>query len=687
MKKIIPLSFIAVASLYAAEIELSPISVEATTITQVSENAQVSADLAQAISASVPSIDMNRRSGIANDIYIRGQKRDNISVEVDGTKICGACVNRMDPPVSHILANQIDEIIVTEGPYDVENFGVLSGGLTITTKKPTKDLYAEVNLGYGSFNYVKYGATVSGGNDTVRMLVSASSESSDQYEDGDGNTIAEQIDVYAAENPAAIGTTFKTQYADMKAYEKKSLMAKMFVDLGNNQELRLGYTANRSDDVLYGNSKMDALYDDSNIYSIEYNIKDISDLYENINLQYYYSDVDHPMATDYRWSSDAANPANGGNPKVMKNWLKTTMQGVKLKNKFDSQGYKLLVGLDYSERTWDGTYYKNGIALTDTMMSAEKSIDDALTTNAAIFTKLDKRYGALSFSMGARFDSSEITHATLASNDYTSLGANIFTTYDLNNENRIFLGLGQASRVPDARELYFTGSMGNLTGTPDLDQTTNQEIDLGYELTNESVKFKIKTFYSKLSDYIYYSTSNTTTMTIMGVDKQVAYNAFENIDATIYGAEVSASLYATDELIIDLGMSYKKGEKDKALEGQTDTDLADIAPFRANLAINYEYMNNSVATLETQYSSKWSTIDSDNGEQELDAWNIVNLKVKHEINKNFDFTLGVNNLFDETYAVSNTYADLILITAGSGTDIMLMNEPGRYIYTNLTAKF
>ena len=74
MKKIIPLSIIAVASLYASEVELGSINVESTVITEVSQNAQVSADLADALSSSVPSIDMNRRSGIANDIYIRGQR-------------------------------------------------------------------------------------------------------------------------------------------------------------------------------------------------------------------------------------------------------------------------------------------------------------------------------------------------------------------------------------------------------------------------------------------------------------------------------------------------------------------------------------------------------------------------------------------------------------------------------------
>ena len=46
---------------------------------------------------------------------------------------------------------------------------------------------------------------------------------------------------------------------------------------------------------------------------------------------------------------------------------------------------------------------------------------------------------------------------------------------------------------------------------------------------------------------------------------------------------------------------------------------------------------------------------------------------------------GINNLFDETYAVSNTYKGLTLVTGANGT--MLMNEPGRNVYANVTYNF
>ncbi|WP_297432817.1 TonB-dependent receptor [Sulfurimonas sp.] len=658
MKKTVILSLFAISALYASEIELSPINIESTTLTDVAQNVKTSADVADALSQSVPGVDMSRRSGIANDILIRGQKRDNISVEVDGTKVYGACPNRMDPPISHVLANQIETIEVIEGPYDVTNYGTMSGGVKITTKEPSKKTKGEINVGFGAWNYKKFGATVTGGNDIVRLLLTASRESSDQYKDGNGHTLTEQVKYSNA--PAR--NKYQTKYEDMQAYTKESVMAKAFVKTAENQELRLSTTANRSDNVLYANSPMDAISDDSNIYSIAYNIKNISDKYKNVNLEYYYSDVDHPMSTEYR--NSALNPLYNKT-----NHMKTSMQGIKLKNNFQLEKYKLLLGAEASKRTWKGEYVNN---VSGNFLG--KSIDNALTTNEALFATLEKNYAAFNVKIGARYDHSKVQddNAAHQSNTYDALNANIFTTYALNSENKLFAGFGQASRVPDGRELYFMKS-GNTIGTPNLKQTTNQEIDAGFKTNNDYFDFKIKAFYSKLSNYIYINADKTA-------------NAFENIDATVYGAELSGTYYINDDITLDMGASYKRGQKDKALTGQQDKDLADMAPLRGKLALNYEYANNSLATIAVEGSDAWSLYDADNGEQKIAGWSVLNMKIKHAVNKKFDFTIGANNIFDVAYAKSNTYADLTLISEG-GDQKLLLNEPGRYIYTNLDFKF
>lgn len=669
MKKYACLLVLCAAPLHAAEGDAMTIDVEATRLSDVSGEELKSADLAEALNKKVPSVSLVRRSGIANDIILRGQKKDNINILVDGTKVYGACPNRMDPPTSHILTNNVEGVDIVEGPYDVENFGTLSGAVKITTRKPSKEMHGEVGVNVGSWNYRKQYASISGGTESVRILLSASKESSDQYEDGDGNDFYEQLEELNLSDPTR---QYQDKYRDMAAYEKSTAMAKVYADLTENQELRLSYTANRSDDVLYPSSGMDALYDDSDIFNAEYTIRDLGSYSSALDFQYYNSRVDHPMSTYYRLKSgtDSVNE--------MISALTTEVTGFKVKNRMElDSATGLTLGLDTSVRNWDGAYEKKGMMAAT--IDGRISIDDVDTTNRALFAELEKRIGATSLKAGLRYDDTHIETAgrlNQQDNDYTGVSANIFVNHDLSEATRLFGGIGQSHRVPDARELYFMSAMGMVQpeiGTPNLDQTTNTELDLGVEQRYDSGSIKVKAFYSRLTDYIYFN-----------ADK--AENAFENIDATIYGGSVSGSWFATDTLYLDYGLAYQRGQKDEALDGQSDKDLAEISPTKLNLALNYDYATGSTARIEWISTAKWDNYDEDNGEQAIDGWQVVNLKAQHAFGRNIEITAGIDNLLDETYATTNTYKDLTLLTDNTG-EVMLLNEPGRYYYLNAAYKF
>lgn len=678
------LSIAVLASMYScqtfAESDIPSISVEGTELSDVSGEQVKSADLADALTKTVPSISLIRRSGIANDIILRGQNKDNINILIDNAKIYGACPNRMDPPTSHILTNNIESIDIIEGPYDVENFGTLSGAVKVKTKKPEEDLHGEVSINMGRWNYEKYAMTLSGGNEKVRGLVSISGETSGQFRDGDGNDFAEQIE---ASNSGAKATHYKDKYRNMDAYDKKTFMGKVYFNLIDNHEMAISYTANRSDDILYPSSKMDALYDDSNILNIDYSITNIGEFSKKLDFQYYDSDVEHPMSTFYRNSSGP----DSKNERVSK--LSTRMQGFKAKNAFDINGTtEASIGIDVSKRNWDGEYKGYGM---NSYVTGRTSIDDVDTKNTAIFGELEKRYTDFTLNFGARYDDTTIKpDGNQQDNDYDSLSAFARGTYKFNNTTNFFGGIGKSSRVPDARELYFaTAGMGNnpsspmytpaqVMGTPDLDQTTNYEIDFGMENNFDNLTVKTSLFYSQLKDYIYYQDKGNT--------KAVNVNNYENIDATIYGFGIAGMYSFTDEVYLDFGLAYQRGKKDKALEGQTDKDLANITPAKLNLALNYDYMPNSSAKIEVVAADTWDNYDADNGEQEIDSYAIMNLKARHGLTKNFEVTIGLDNVFDETYAVNNTYKDLILLSDGSG-EVMKLNEPGRYYYVNAAYKF
>ena len=685
------LSLACAISLQAAPVEMGTIDVEAKVDTEVIKDVHgediKSADLGEALFKQSPSISLVRRSGIANDVIVRGQKKDNINVSIDGTKVCGACPNRMDPPVSHVLTNNIDYIEINEGPYNVEDFGVLSADVKIHTIQPTDELEGEINLGLGSWGYKKAALSVSGAiTENVKFLISASAETSDQYKDGDGNTFATQVDNYIADNllpnpttPAQIGfnkklkgTAYQDQYRDMDAYTKKTVLAKLFWNIADNQELRLSYTGNRSDDVLYPSSKMDAIYDDSDIFNVEYIARDLGKYSKELKVQLYQSEVQHPMSTVYR-KMGAVN--------YMTHELSTKMQGANIKNSFDVDNHTITVGVDYSLRNWDGWYLKNDIPLPEKFYH---SIWDVDTENVAFFLKDTITMDKFVLDMGLRYDDTTITSANLKQqdNDYSELNGYIFGTYNMDSNTKFFAGAGKSSRVPDGKELYWIGSPMVLPdgttaafsiGTPDLEATINYEVDLGVEKKFENATVKAKVFYSQLDNFIAYNTDN----------KQ---NKYENVDATIYGFELSGTYVATTELYFDYGMAYQRGEKDTPLTGQTGTDMPEIPPFKFNAAANYDFDETLSVRAEVIASDSWTNYDGENGEHELDAYGILNLKGSKQWGA-FELTVGVDNVFDETYAVSNTYNDLILLPTAGNNYVMLMNEPGRYFYTNLKYSF
>ncbi len=685
-RKIVTLSLCTASFLIGAEVDLGKVEVTANGVTQKVENISSeelkSADLAEALSKNSASVSLIRRSGIANDIIVRGQKKDNIAVDIDGCCIAGACPNRMDPPTSHIVTNNVEDVEIIGGPFDVESFGALSAKVKVKTKEPKEGLNGEVNLNAGSFGYQKAAASVSGGNSTVRVLVSGSTESGEQYEDGDGKTLAEQLD-------AKIGATNAAAYKDknMDAFTKKTATAKIFVNPTDNSELRFGYMANRSDDILYPSSTMDAIYDDSNVLSFGATVKNLSDFSKELKIDTYKSDVQHLMSTKYRnyLSTPVTTMYNPTTMGWVDAYVETEMSGIKIKNSFEAGLHKIDLGIDTSDRNWNG--YKKA-SIPSTYMD-QYFIPDVDTNNKALFGKMAVELGDINVEVGARYDSTNIKANQIAKSmagslngttltgtttadtdkDYNAFSGNVLATLKTNDSLKLFAGIGQASRVPDAKELYMTGGAAIAKG--DLEQTRNTEVDFGLDYNTGTFGVKTKLFHSNLKDYIYYR-----------LDTNATLSKYVNTDAKIYGIEINGYKDFTDTISLDFGLNYQRGTKD-ALEGQTDTDLADITPLKTNIALNYDD-NKHKATLEMVARKSWTNIDSENGEQALSGWTILNGKYNHTFTKNIDLTVGMDNILDKTYAVTNTYADLTL--AGTSTK-MLINEAGRYTYLNLRYKF
>lgn len=670
MKKLTLLSVAAIAALASDPITIQKITVEASI--PKGENKNISADdivkysrqsdLGEMLSSSLPEISHVRTTAIGNDIVLRGFKKDNLNVTIDDAKVCGACPNRMDPPAMHVSSSQIANVEVQEGPFDVTQFGSLGGAINVVTKDPSKGLHGEVSATLGSYDYRKISTTVEGGNDTIQALVGYSRETSGQYKDGNGNTMAEQAD------SATVATQrYAAKHKEDDAYARQNFWTKIVGNISDNQKLTLNYFGDRADDVLYPRYPMDALKDDTDMFKAKYQLFNLGAFSEELLIEAYHSKVEHEMGTDYRAGATSATA-------TMVSPVDATIKGIRAEDTTSINNTNLTFGVDLSTRNWNGTKGNR------TNPYAQVQIPDADTDNIGLYAKASQSHGSLDLSGGVRYDNTDIDAdqslmASAKDRNYNNLSANVLGRYHYSSHGNIFIGFGQSSRVPDARELYFAGGIGNTN----LNETINREIDLGVEQTIGNLHLKGNLFYSDLKDYIYAYKTGTLSNT-----------SYTNIDARIVGGDISADYLLNNEWRVESGLAYQKGSKKDTDEldalstsAQTDKDLADIPPLKGRVALVYD---DTIHYTSVEWiASKAQTYDQNNGEQAIQGYGIVNLKYGTDIGNGFSLSTGINNVFDRTYAVSNSYIGLT--TLMEGAQPLVLNEPGRNFYATLSYKF
>ena len=676
MKKLALLSLAAIAALASEPVTIQKITVEAAAPKADSKNVNSDemvkfsrqSDLGEMLSNTLPEVTMVRNSGVGNDIILRGFRKDNINVTIDDAKVCGACPNRMDPPAMHVSSSQIASVEVQEGPFDVTQFGSLGGKINIVTKDPEKGVHGEVSTTLGSFDYRKLSTTLEGGNDSIQALVGFSRETSGQYKDGDGLTLAEQTDALTA----TASQRYAPAYKEMNAYERNNYWAKIVGKISDNQKLTLSYFGDRADDVLYPRYPMDAKIDDTDMLKAKYQLFNLSNFSDELKIEAYHSEVKHEMGTYFRTRTGPTSP-------IMIAPIDATIKGASIENTLNVSGTKISLGLDSSIRNWNGTRYST----TNPAMTTVVLLPDVDTKNIALYAKGAKTIGNYEINGGVRYDDTSINadqtktgYSTAKDKDYNDISANIMAKYNLSATTSIFTGIGQSVRVPDAKELYWP----TLAGSHDnLNETKNREIDVGAEHTVGNFHVKGTAFYSDLKDFIYqYKTSSTT-------------STWTNIDAKIVGFDLQADYLLTNEWRVESGAAYQKGTKKdpSKLIGtatQTDKDLAEIPPLKGRVALVMDSGSNYLMT--ELIAAKAQTIDSNNGEKDISGYSILNLKYGHDFQNGFSLNTGINNFFNRTYALNNGYIGNELITGiATSTDPLVLNEAGRNFYATVSYKF
>ncbi len=620
-------------------------------------------DLSEVIADELVEASMVRKSGYGNEVGLRGFTKSNLRFTSDGTLVEGSCGSRKDPPLSHINMISVGEMQINEGPFDVAVPGALGGSVNVKTKDPQKGFHGETQLKYGSFDFMSLGGFLTGGNDIIQGLFGYNFSRSGQYKDGSGNPL----------------TSFNQSYTEAgkakDAFSKHDFWGKINFDMSDKQRLTVTSSYGAGKDILSPRTGMDIKQEKTFMNKIEYAHSNLGSMSELLSLSAYYNRIEHYPYGEYR----------SGVVNTRRIEALSGITGAKVENKTMTSFAGLTCGIDFYYRSWDGKLFSRE---TGEVMNPNL-FPDVGEVDFGGYIKADRDIGLLSITAGLRgdmfkskaggslIDSLSITQT----NEVTEIfpGGNIFLKYYALENITLFGGAGVSTRTPTAVERY-TQQGSTFYGNPDLKSARNHEADLGLEVTPlKRIKIKGKGFYSYITDYIYQTTVPAKTWT--------------NIDVYIAGGDFTVAVEPVKGLTLNGAVSCQTGRKIDTLSDNNDKDLAEIPPLKSRVDISWN-RNDLSLSVEWTHSESDTSIDSPAGERRLDGWDVFNLKIGYRFTEEKNFfsfmkgtalNLGINNVFNKTYAVSNSYE--YDPTDVGGNNVSVVNEPGRFIYGSLTYSF
>ena len=574
-------------------------------------------------------------------ISLRGMGANGTLILVDGKRLSGETESPYE--MTRITASMIERIEIVKGSMStLYGSDAIGGVINIITKKIDKNV-STLDLKYGS----------NGDGDAVNKNVNFTNRGS--------------VDKLRYKINTSIDDT--TPYKINKSYTQQAINPSSGADLNGN-----------SLDNISGN--YDVTYKD------EATVKTIG-----TRLEYDFSD-NFTAGLDLSYFTEDREGQYLGNASATSGGLitNTPVNSEDKNRRIDiSSDFKYLINDDLSMNTkvYRSYYKKRNYTdpltfdgATNTKFSANVTIDTLesdltyilndsnIITTGLEYRKETRDSGAINpDASSSEFITKVVNYKSLFIQDEIeisdTLNAIVGTRYDniSNADNKITLQAGlvkeiaedtsiranyaQGYRTPDIAELYvvsmyykgakrYGSEVINTIKTESYDlkpeQSQTFELSLSNKYENLSSVFTI--FNNKVKDKIdlvSYNDSSSSTK----------YYTSENIDQVdIKGAEVSFDYDLNKDIDLGLNATYLKTEDEST--GKELTYTPDIS---ASFSVNYKITNDLNTNLMLRYIGEQYS-NSTNTEQTND-YTLVDLGAQYQINKNIEYYLGVDNIFNK----------------------------------------
>lgn len=626
----------------------------------------------------VPAAGVNRNGGVTGIAQYRGLYGDRVSVKMNGHHLPGAGPNAMDTPLSYAVPIMIESMTAYRGITPVyAGMDTLGGAIDVQLRQAElaegKDLMLS---GVAQVGWQQQGdaKTLSGvanlASDKQGVLVYVNNQESDNVEDGAGSEIP---------------STFydKQQYGiDYRVQVAQGIVG-------------FGYHKTDTDNSGTAALPMDIAYIEADRFDLS-GQHDFNDWQLEWSLGYL--DAKHGM--------DNHTMRHNMMPAMFRlNTADAKSTDFKLQAQTQTQLGQLILGAD-------GYVSEHNSVITSATnpMFNVKNFYGVEDNRVAVYAHLDTPLANSNLGLGLRIkhnsaDADQVSHHMAMMNPNIMALQTAFNQADrtqsdvnfdlvanwsmsLSEHSQVLLGAAIKQKAPSYQERYLwvpMQSAGGLAdghtyiGNIDLDSETAYQFNLGVSLQEQKFGIAPNIFYQRIDDYIQGTPSTNMAANMVGnMMMGIMPLQFSNLDAEIYGFDMTARYNLSSELVITAVAAYTRGQR-----RDIDDNLYRIAA--PNIKFNSTYFaDNWQANLAWQLYAKQDKVSALNTEVGSAGYGLVNASAVYYFG-DVSLELGVNNLLDKEYR------DHI-----AGTNRVMMSElaqgeklpgTGRDVYLKLDYQF
>ena len=587
----------------------------------------------------IPGFSVVRKGGLGGDPMMRGMGGSRMVMDMNGGGMSGGCPNRMDPTSTYAFPETFSRIIVNKGPQSVR-YGASVAGSVIFERETERFEKPGVRgnisvLGASNHRFDELTDVTAGGKEGYTRIIQTRNYARD-YADGDGRRIHSGYGRHSL--TGIVGLTPDPDTLFEVSYDRSRGWAK------------------------YAHGMMDGSQFDRDSYAVKFERAHLSPVVEKLTLNFNHNTIDHIM--------DNYTFRPGGTRGMEVKRIQYSIRSV-LDLTFSPKDTGA-VGIDIGHEEHTFTPAMKG-------MPRGRENTDMTIGNLGVFMEyshdLTERSRLLSGLRWDRVTSHYHRYMTFTPGDTTDNAVSGFVRWENTAKKQpltFYVGLGHAERPADYWEAYHTwqvhGASHPSATRPAKEKNT--QLDLGWVYTGEKTNANLSLYYANVNDFI--------------LRKPVG--GYGNVDARLYGFEAEVTRTVSPLWTLGASLAYTRGD-----DRTNNAPLPQIAPLEANLTAKYSHKKaeaNAVWRLvskQNRYHKGYGSVTGTDY-RPTGGFGILSLSLAYRPDENLTFSLGVDNLFNKTYAEFVNYREEAIPALGISAGGHI-TEPGRTLWFKSNYKF